>query len=89
MADVDGLAALGVGYQADLGVPMLKVEDLGQRLGGARKGRMVDDRGNLVAADPKVAPARQTTQKLFAGTRRHQAASLLAARPSSAAHAWR
>jgi hypothetical protein len=71
VADIDRFAGLGVGHQADIGVPMLKVEDLGQRPGGARKGRVVDDRGNLVAADPKVAPARQTTQKLFAGTRRH------------------
>ena len=73
VADIDRLAGLGIGHQADIGVPMLKVEDLGQRPGGARKGRVVDDRGNLVAADPKVAPARQTTQKLFAGTRRHAA----------------
>jgi len=35
VADVDGLAGLGVGHQADIGVPMLKIEDLGQRPGGA------------------------------------------------------
>jgi hypothetical protein len=54
---------------------VLKVEDFGQRPGGARKGRVVGDRGNLVAADPKVAPARQTTQELFAGARRHPSSS--------------
>jgi hypothetical protein len=73
VADVDGLAGLGVGHQADIGMLVLKVEDLGQRPGGARKRRVVDDRRNLVAADPKVAPARQAAQELFAGARRHAA----------------
>ena len=71
VADIDRLAGLGVGHQAGIGMPVLKGEDLGQRPRGARKGRVIDDRGNLVAADPKVAPARQTTQELFAGARRH------------------
>jgi hypothetical protein len=71
MFDVDRLAGLGVWHQAGGSLPVLQVEDLGQRLGGAAQRGMVRRRTDPVATDPDLATAGKPSQELFASACRH------------------
>ena len=55
VAEVDRLASLGIRHQANFARLVLKIENLRQRVRGARKSRMRRDIGDLVVADPDFA----------------------------------
>ena len=74
VADRDRLAGLRVRHQADLGMLVMEVEDLGQRMGGAAELGMVDDVGNALAVDPDLAGAAKAFQEFLARACRHRSA---------------
>jgi hypothetical protein len=54
MADGNRLAGLGIGCEAEVGLLVLQVVNLGQRVRRARELGMVDYVGNPLAIDPDL-----------------------------------
>ncbi len=71
VADGDRLARLRIRHQADAGVLVLQVVDLGQRLGGAAEAGMLHDIDNALAVDPDLACAAKSLQEFLACPCRH------------------
>ena len=66
-----GSPVSGSGIRQDLGVLVMEIEDLGQRMGGAAQLGMVDDVGDALAVDPDLAGAAKAFQELLARACRH------------------
>ena len=66
VADVDGLAGLGVGHQTVVGIFVLPVEDRGQLVGRAGERRVVDDVVDPLVPEPHLSlPGLETLQELL------------------------
>src|SRR5215469_14417372 len=52
VADADRLPRLGIGHEAFVGIPVLAIEDVRQRLGGAGEGGMCGDVVDHLVAEP-------------------------------------
>jgi hypothetical protein len=61
MADIDWLARFRIRHQADIGVAMLQVEDLGKGVRRPGKCRMASHIAHLLAADPDRAIVDKST----------------------------
>jgi hypothetical protein len=73
VADVDRLARLRVGHEADLRRLVLEVEEPGDRARRAGEGRMRGDVAHALAAHPDLAVVLQPLEEFLASARRHGA----------------